>query len=186
MSFDKQANFEAGVLRCKAMLELNKLPFPKFIDASHSKRMYGWYTLNRVYVNVKKSRPATITPGYSWTYPGYKADLTASGVAAHEVGHHVVHHLKVNTPYFHEAQVSSYEPSREECFSEMMKLFITNPDLLRTGRPQRWAFLTKELGLKASSSDAWITVLKDAHPKIIHAAERWIALGQNQAGMSTK
>jgi hypothetical protein len=182
--FDKTQSFLDGIARCRAFLSLNSLREPAFINAPDGK-LFGWYTSNKVWVNVGKTRPATITPGFSWTYPGYKADLTAYGVTAHEVGHHVQairkisrHEIRVITAL--EPRVTSYEPTPNESFAEMMKVFITNPDLLRVGRPVRWIFLTRQLGLRPVDDRPWTDVLSAAHPKFIAAAHNWIKQGRSE------
>jgi hypothetical protein len=179
--FDKQRSFEEGVTRCRAFLSLNNVCEPTFINASNGYD-FGWYTSHKVHVDVKRTRPATITPGFAWSYPGYKADLTAYGVTAHEVGHHVhavkhVYREDIRTVVIREPRVTSYEPTMAESFAEMMKVFITNPDLLRVGRPLRWAFLTVHLRLQPVDARPWTDVLNEAHPKIIAAAQRWITAG---------
>lgn len=128
------------------------------------------------------------TPGFSWSYTGYKADLTSPGVAAHEMGHHTEATLKKELSpgdvanwrrawgeaRTSEARVSSYEPNAGEAFAESMKLFILNPELLREGRPMRWKFLTETAGLKPVHSTPWKAVLRNAHPRLIEGGERWL------------
>lgn len=194
LKYDKAQSFQDGVVRCSVFLSLNSLRPPEFIDASNDPhpqdcrplderpRDFGWYTANKVHVNVKRTRPATVIPGYAWSYPGYKADLTAYGVTAHEVGHHVqavrrVLREDIRVVVNREPCVTSYEPTAAESFAEMMKLFITNPDLLRIGRPIRWAFLTSHLKLKPVDDRPWTDVLSAAHPLIVAAARRWIDKG---------
>jgi len=142
------------------------------------------------YFPPKKEKPATIViskscvpavknPGFSWSFPGYKADMTPVGVAAHECGHHVQHCFRpdmrslVYSTQF-ESCLSSYEPTASEMLAEAVKLFITNPDLLKTGRPCRYKFLTEDIGLTPIITQTWKDVLTYAHPKIIAAAEKWI------------
>jgi hypothetical protein len=192
--FDKTQSFNDGVTRCRTFLTMNDIRQPEFIDTSADEhqqdcrphdgrpRDFGWYTANKVHVNVKHTRPATVTPGFAWTYPGYKADLTAYGVTAHEVGHHVqaVKHVvreDIRSIVVREPRVTSYEPNANESFAEMMKVFITNPDLLRVGRPLRWAFLTLHLRFKPVDDRPWTDVLAAAHPKFVAAAHNWIKQG---------
>src|SRR5690606_20140853 len=49
----------------------------------------GWCWNGVIFVNLKKSRVPTKAPGFQWSYTGYKADVTAPGVLAHELGHYV-------------------------------------------------------------------------------------------------
>ena len=148
----------------------------------------GWYWQGRLFVNLKRSKTPVKVPGFAWSFTGFKADLTAPGILAHETGHHIhfqfdkrldsehrrillncLQYLKEN-----EAPVSGYEPNLHEVMAEACRLFILNPTLLKEGRPERYRFLTGHLGLKASHAAPWREVLKHAHPKIISAAENWI------------
>lgn len=140
--------------------------------------MKGFYRRGTVFINLPRCRPATRTPGYSWSFPGYKADLTPVGVVAHEVGHYIDEQL--NFPQLRgwsgERSVTSYEPNRRERFAEAVKLFITNPDLLRVGRPVRHALLL-DLGLRPLHDAPWRDVLRErgAHERFFDAAQKWIS-----------
>lgn len=138
---------------------------------------FGFYRRNVVHVNVGNSRPVTKTPGFSWTFPGWKADLTALGIVTHEVGHHIHAQFPMidTRDWRREAPVTSYEPNRHESFAEAVKLFLTNPDLLRVGRPIRYATLTSILAVPHLVP--WRDVLnaRGAHEKFISAATNWIA-----------
>jgi len=150
-------------------------------------RQYGWYDFqtSTLFVNVKKSRPQTITPGFAWSFTGFKSDMTAPGILSHEIGHHIHNCLIVlrdNTNFLkaikkirkNEYPVSGYEPNSYETFAEMIRLFVLNPNLLRLGRPIRWAFLTQGLNFKPLHDVHWREILVHAHPKIIASAEKWI------------
>lgn len=136
------------------------------------------------------------TPGYKWSFTGYKADNTAPGVIAHEIGHHVWecrvrmedgrrHHythdmlLKYwETNRASEPQVTSYgAQSVEEDFAESMKLFLLNPDLLLKGRPRRYSMLADGFGLQPVVEADWSDVLVFAHEKLLAAACNWISSG---------
>ena len=56
--------------------------------------------------------------------------------------------------------------------AEAARLFITNPDLLKRGRPMRYEIFREHY--TPVVGHRWKTVLKNAHPKIITAAERWM------------
>lgn len=147
----------------------------------------GWYWNGTLFVNLKRSRPPVKNPGFAWSYTGFKADLTAPGILAHEIGHHVHHQIDKKTNYKHhnyvlaklrdlkqnEVAVSGYEPNEFEVMAEACRLFILNPDLLKKGRPKRFEFLSG-LGLKPLHTTPWREVLRHAHPRLITAAENWI------------
>lgn len=177
--------FEMGSKLVHELNQANGIPAVR-IHAVGSGRNYGWYDHGDIYVNLPRTRPPTSVPGFSWTYPGYKADLTAYGVIAHENGHHVyasiysrIDKRKWRLVLAEEAAVTSYEPNMSEAFAEAMKVFSTNPDLLAQGRPLRYLFLTGELGLEPVIKEDWRDVLSEAHEKFIHAAEAWIGKGIN-------
>lgn len=156
------------------------IPIPEIVDTKALGRWFGMYKNNqprRIFINVAKCRPITKKPGFVWTFPGYKADLTPAGVLAHEFGHLIDLHLnfisrKMN--FRGESQVTSYEPNLSERFAEAIKVFILNPDLLRQGRPKRYEFMIEKAKLRPVIDDDWETVLCNAHPKIISAARNWI------------
>lgn len=152
-------------------------------------RYFGLYRpLGRISYDSKRCLKPVKTPGYAWSYTGYKSDRTAPGVLAHEMGHHVWECLCGPVPRRRrqrklfpvwsdvirvEAAVTSYGNIPEEDFAETLRIFILNPDLLRTGRPQRYELLT-QLGLKPAFDMPWRDILLFAHDKFISAAESWI------------
>jgi hypothetical protein len=199
-SLGKDALFAEGVARARSWLESHGLPQPHHLfssmeEANRFRRGFvrpNWFGAHiiedgqsAIAVSVKKCRVATRVPGWSWTYPGYKADLTPYGVICHEFGHHVDHVLggargiskrkAWNEVINNEEEISGYEPNCMEAFAEAFRLFLTNPGLLKEGRPERWEYFTETLKLTPPHSSSWKTVLKHAHPRIISAAERWIA-----------
>lgn len=200
-SLGKQSLFEEGLKRAVHWLRTHNLSEPDFVfdndkDANRyrknliHKTWYGCHYVERgkslLVVNVKKCRVATRIPGWSWTFPGYKADLTPYGVVCHEFGHHV------DSAYYggqkeissmnmwkevvdNEEEISGYEPNYCESFAEAFRLFLTNPNLLKVARPERYGFFTDTLKFDAPHNYSWKLVLKHAHPRIIQAAENWIA-----------
>lgn len=190
-TYDKTTAYTAAVTLCREFLDLNSLAHPEYVPTPGPVRGVwkdrGLYVPThgtvpaRVYVDLKKSRPPTRTPGFSWTFPGSKADLTAVGVTAHETGHHV-HALlgladvsKIAKALFrHEAAVSGYEPHVGESIAEAFRLFILNPQLLREGRPFRWNFMVDVLGLEPLHDMPWRQVLVHAHPRLVKALEGWM------------
>ena len=174
----KPENLQYGLDVIAKFCKVNKIKLPKFKDNSKICE-YGFYLFgsSTITYNLKRSRVPVKTPGFSWSYTGYKADLTVAGVLAHEFGHYLDDTLKMPSKKIKkeigkEKKVSSYEPNTMEVFAESVKLFVLNPDLLRVGRPKRYKFLIA-LGLKPVIADTWQTVLGNAHPKFIAAATNW-------------
>jgi hypothetical protein len=179
----KPENLKYGRDIVVAFCKVNKVKIPKIVP-TYARGYYGLYVWGsgKLSVNEIKAKPPVTTPGFSWSYTGYKSDLTGAGIIAHECGHYIDEILKFPSKRIKKAvrgekAVSSYEPDRYEVFAESMKLFILNPNLLKVGRPKRYAFLC-ELGLIPLINDDWETVLAKAHPKLIAAARNWIKAGQ--------
>ena len=194
-NYDRKIAYEQAKKQCREFLGTNKLREPgrwgTEMPTKKYEKNFGLYTHSRggsVCVNLKKSRPPVKTPGFQWSYTGYKSDLTAPGILAHEVGHHIdalfaselspgdrrTTWATWNRVRQFEPRVSSYEPNDSEAFAESMKLFILNPDLLRTGRPLRYKFLTEALQLAPVHDLSWHQILVNAHPKLHAAARKWM------------
>ncbi len=117
--------------------------------------------------------------------PGSFEDHSALGVLCHEVGHHVDYLLNpraysrskasgFTAVTDDEEEVSRGEFNVHESFAEAIRLFITNPDLLRQGRPERWEHLTAKLRLKPLHSEHWGVVLQKAPQYVQRAVRAWL------------
>lgn len=189
-TYDKDEAFVDAIKHCERFLAVNLITPLSCIMNRKGKGAYGTYhsVENSIWVDVHRTIFPCSTPGYSWSYTGYKADLTAPGVLAHEVGHHVHYRAlcdgnkkcdkAMSTARQLETEVSSYEPNLCEVFAEAFKLFILNPDLLLQGRPMRYAVLAGCMGLKPIVTEPWHEVLLFAHPKLLKAAVNWIRAGR--------
>ena len=171
--------YEHATELLEKFIKANKLKSPK-VYINFALPYCGMYTykINKIKINLSKCVLPTTTPGFKWSYPGYKADLTPIGVLSHELGHYVHHILDVNFKEYRkfikgEKRVSSYEPNIEETFAESFKVFLTNPDLLKRGRHLRYSYLTEVLNLKPVISESYESVLSFAHEKFISAAQNW-------------
>lgn len=146
----------------------------------------GW---NAIAVDVnschteRRVRPKTSEP--FWHAPGAHIDYTPFGVFCHEVGHHVdyILHPKAYSRQNgfqevvdNEEEVSGCEHNVLESFAEAIRLFITNPDLLRQGRPDRYEYLTRGMGLKPRHNRGWRVVLRNAGKHVCSSAEAWLTL----------
>lgn len=197
-TYNKQEAVEAALTLCNAFIEQNGFWRPQYIwepDATLTLDLpwrenkwndRGWSWNGIVFVNLRKSLRPVKTPGYQWSYTGYKADMTAPGVLAHEVGHHlcdvlvqrqgggsflewILHKVRKAEP-----AVSSYEPVLSELWAEASRLMILNPRLLYEGRPLRfWTLL--RYGLVPVHNTPWEVILGNAHVKLTQAARSWIS-----------
>lgn len=172
-----------GIELIERFSEENGIKMPKIFIISNKKNVYGlFYPKNVIHVNMKLCRPPVKNPGYDWSFPGYVQDLTPYGILAHEFGHYISDMLGkkfrknfVNIRKIEENVTSTDDRGLDEKMAEAARLFITNPDLLKRGRPLRYEIFSQHY--KPVVKNRWKTVLFHAHPKIVTAAERWIERG---------
>jgi hypothetical protein len=139
---------------------------------------FGLYHGGQIYVNVKDSSTPVRVRGRAWSYPGNKTDRTASGILFHELGHHVQANLRMNAELWRQIvdeakneAISGYEPTYDESFAETLRLFSSNPDLLRLACRRRYAFVTQYI--QPWHCATWREALAGAPPFIIENAARW-------------
>ena len=133
------------------------------IKFSHNKKVrhcgeYYWNSSTLTIFEDNCKEP-TINPGYKWTFPHYFADRSILGVICHEFGHYL--HEQLGCPKMGKLglQITSYEPDIYERFAETIKLFLTNPNLLKQYNPKRYEYLTKKLNLKPIHDIDYISIL---------------------------
>ena len=154
------------------------------LDGAARGRYTGLYYMSHIFVNLPMTALPVENPGRQrWSYPGWKTDRTAIGVVAHELGHFVAHAYTVSIPSWRLAlqrrpykPISGYAPTAEEQFAETVRLFITNPDLLRKAVPWRYNYLTDVVCLapiKKRLRRGWKGILNNQ--AYWPAAERWIS-----------
>jgi len=182
----KEVLLNIGLEIGRKFCDVNNLSNIKSFELNNNLSSFGLFEnkKSKISLNIKKCKPPTKTPGFCWSYPGYKADLTPYGVVLHEYGHHI-HSLDVKNikNLFEEKTksenfVTSYEPNVFESIAEAFKLFLGNPDLLEQGRPKRFNIFFKDLKLKPVINSTWKDVLNNAHPRFIDLAEKWIKNGK--------
>lgn len=134
-------------------------------------------------ITLRRVRPRHEEP--FWNAPAGFNDYTPFGVMCHEVGHHVDYILHPQAYsrqngfqeiVDNEEEVSRAETNVLESFAEAIRLFITNPHLLEQGRPDRYEYLTKCIGLKPLHQTTWRRVLSKAGPRVVSATESWLRL----------
>lgn len=172
---------EKSVKHIQDFLKKNGLPVPEFVmheypDAKNKFQKTGHYSRKegKVYLNAANTRNPVMKPGgMQWSYPGYKVDKTPLGVLAHEIGHHIDHTKQFDTdsfPYKGE-KVTGYEPTVHEAIAESLRLFMLNPDLLRTIAPKRYQYFIDN-GLKPTVRGSWKDVLHGAPQAYFDQIER--------------
>ena len=151
------------------------------LAVNHKWGKYGWCSRKSLFCSLGRS--PVKKPGYSWTFTGYKADLTSYGIMSHELGHwwayslgrDLMTELEDTMKSLREPAISGYDRSvpGAESIAEATRLMILNPDLLEKGRPDRYKLL-QSYGMEPLHSATWQGILVNAHPKIISAAKNWM------------
>lgn len=115
--------------------------------------------------------------GRAWSWPGYVIDRTPYGVVAHELGHHVDHVLSGTKGSYggdfsvglraktREDKITNYCPNDWEWFAEIFRLFVTNPDLLQSIRPNTYNELRERF--EVVEDRPWEEVLADAPERTV-------------------
>ena len=162
---------------------LNNIPMPQIdLIEDNKKAKYsgcGYYVWGSSIITIlpnKCARPA-INPVRSWSFPHYFVDRTVLGVICHEFGHYL--HEQLGFPRIGKLglQITRYEPNMHERFAETIKVFLTNPDLLKQYNPERYKYLTVKLKLKPVNTNDWKTQLEhygSVNAKYIKACENRI------------
>jgi len=171
-TYSRAVGWEAGKMLCADFLKLNGLRPVQFVDMSSRPRFrqgpgaFGYYRSGMVRVNVARTAlPQRGKPIRAWSYSGWKSDRTAPGVTAHEVGHHVDQELQEPSSSVQLDRVTGYSAVHpEEAWAEAVRVFILNPDLLRSLFPRSYKALV-DCGLRPIVDLTWQQVLVHAHPR---------------------
>ena len=127
------------------------------------------------------AHPCTQEQPRAWSWPASPIDRTPYGVLCHELGHHCdwitsTRKGSYGGDYGISVQQQAGEPPLTnyagengwEYFAEAMRLFITNPDLLRNLRPRVYVILLARW--KPLTSQRWVDVLgNNVPPKLLRA-----------------
>lgn len=157
---------------------------PEWLGVYQRRWEGGWSAIAIDVAGAPLMRRVKCPTGNFWQAPGSYDDFTPFGTMCHEVGHHVDYTLhpkgystknKFEEVVLHEEDISRIEHSATEAFAEAIRLFIANPCLLRDGRPERYEYLTKKVGLKPLHEAPWRVVLSKSGKRIQSAVEAWIA-----------
>lgn len=164
----------------KKFCELNNIPMPKISFTNKKSRglcgFYNWHSSKINIITPSCAKP-TINPGFKWSFPHYFVDKTILGVMCHEFGHYL--HEQLGYPNMKNLgdKITGYEPNVYERFAETIKIFLTNPDLLKQYNRERYDFLTIDLKLIPIHNVDWRTQLNiygNINEKYIKACENRI------------
>ena len=193
----KLKNFNRGLKLCWDWMRAHNIELPGLIISSDDRwveKNYGLYHNFRrreVAINIGKCSFSKRLHGIVNQGGGIE-DFTPEGVLCHEVGHHVDRVLGTRrngrswlsySPLWidvisHEEDISRFEHDVLESFAEAFRLFITNPDLLRVGRLERYEFFVDKLGWRPIKPlTPWRVVLRGATPAYKRMVARWIERG---------
>ncbi len=161
-----------GQARVEVFLSKNGLPKPKELNFVENRGMCGLCTFpedrrnrdDHPVILVQPSGCAKPSRGYGmkWSFPGYVTDRTPVGVVAHEIGHHIDYETGFPSRSMpRSGKVSSYEPNHLEAWAETMRLFILNPDLLRTISPDRYKYVREVVGLRKTTNKSAVKRIAD-------------------------
>jgi hypothetical protein len=174
----KEESFIAGISQVTAFLTLNRIPLLA-IRADETIPGCGDYDgKGTLRVAVRKCASEG-KAGAAWSYPGYVIDRTPYGVVAHETGHYLVQVLGLDPGQLiqetGEEAITSYAPEPEEWLAEMLRLFITNPDLLAKIRAKTFVRLREKL--IPVETRGWQEVLAAAPARTRQQAQKKIDSG---------
>lgn len=164
--------FNLGMVRIAEFLKTNKLPDLEVYDVEKSEWFVGacaYYRPKEIKIcQAECARPASENQVRNWNWPGSTTDRTVYGVLAHELGHHVDYmsgfqrgkyysdysgNLRKETK---EQPITSYAPNDAEWFAEIMRLFITNPQLLQAIRPKTYEAIARDFIPPETKSKLWV------------------------------
>jgi hypothetical protein len=181
-------DWEATMKSASTFMSLNAIDPPLYIN-----RCDGYAASNQSGVTIATydratrgidvycdcARPPSIDPKLTW--PGWIEDFTVLGALCHELAHHVqnlrgwkrVGRIMYNS-YMQESPVSKYaKQSRSEDFAECLRLFITNPDLLRVICPMRHELFTETLKYQPTEKRTWREILDGSQERIDYVEENF-------------
>lgn len=145
----------------KIFCKVNNMVAPKIILSDNNpRRAEGVYRCGTSEIKVFPGacKPTKIIQRGYLNNPYWVEDDSIFGAAVHEFAHYV-HFIYLNhkaVPAFAKKAVSLYgNTSRDEDFAEMVRVFIANPDLLKSIDIDRYNFLTQVCGLKPIKSVSW-------------------------------
>lgn len=179
---NKEAQYSAGIALMEAFCAANAIPVPEVVRLGRNDRLYhlatcAFYRGGKITIMVEKCASNGFG-GRAWSWPGYTVDRTPYGVIQHELAHHIDYEfstwpLKVKSDLFSfriheqsgEKPLTGYLGTDKkeqtfymEWFAEILRLFVTNPDLCRLLRPRFYRAVVGA-GLKPIATGTWEQVL---------------------------
>lgn len=194
----KRELFTQGVTLCQRFLELNgDIPLSFILRSRKLTRLHpivNGRIVRHATMHYRSSRASVYIDPWTcrlrqipnaknnqrWSWPGYKDDWTPYGWLALGTARHVIYTRELATfipDLSMEPPVCADEPTDQEAVAQAIRLFITNPDLLRAGRPMRYWYLREQLKLEPVETRRWERVLTGCDKMMLAQAYRWIEHG---------
>lgn len=175
---------ERGLKLIYEFCDLNDLTYPNIEFTDITIKACGLYQPRSKFL-IQVDIDKCARPSYMYSYPNLHINRTPQGVIAHEFGHYLQDRLLIFTKTLtkdrkeiNEEPVTSYNSrNSSEWFAEVIRLFITNPDLLKLGRPKTYNWLCEELEMKPLNRGLYREVLEEfennVSERIINRAENF-------------
>ena len=181
-TYTKEKLYKSSLLLCREFFIKNNLSVPEITEKQNqfkpnSTAHYDKYK-QVIHINLNKCKKPEFEFSQNYNFPGWRFDSTILGVLGKQSGFHLENIL--NEPSQGRIWTSINESpifkKNDYClndFSECTRIFITNPGLLRRGRPQKWLFFTKYLNLRPVFDLNWDIILQYSDSNSIESVKRW-------------
>lgn len=182
-NWDRILSYKEGTNLARDFLVENSLSVPEYFDhVPHDKKeKFGYYDRyrQRIFVNLLKCKEPELDFSKNYNYTCWKFDITPVGVICKQTGYHIdqIHDFpskKKEWTSIKESPVFIKENDPSEDFSDCVRLFICNPDLLKNGRPKRYEYFRDVLNLRKVVDLPWKIILKNCPDDAIQATIKWI------------
>lgn len=152
------------------------------------KNMLGLYGMcfyrdekTRIAINVDYCNLPCQRVGFDKNWPGAPNDLTPYGIVLHEIGHYIHFREEDDDKLLayvraraSESKINTASKCVREDFAEAVRILISNPLLLKEGRPKRYKVLTEVFGLKTFRSNGWEANFTCMPKRLLWDVKGWV------------
>lgn len=181
-SYTKEKLYKESLLLCREFFIYNNIDIPEITDKQHFLKLNatGYYDKYKqiIHINTSKCKNPELVFSQNYNFPGWRYDSTIVGVLGKQCGYHIdnifddVSQSK-SWCSIYESSIFKKDESYSSDFSESARIFITNPGLLKRGRPQKFKFFTQVLNLRPLFDLPWDTVLQNCDSDSKESIKRW-------------
>lgn len=181
-NYTKEKLYKESLLLCREFFIYNDIDIPTITEKQHflKSNATGYYDKYKqiIHVNVNKCKNPENNFSQNFNFPGWRYDSTILGVLGKQCGYHIDNIFEEvsqnkNWCSIYESSIFKKDESYSNDFSESARLFITNPGLLKRGRPQKFKFFTQVLNLKPLFDLPWDMVLQNCDFDSKESIKRW-------------